>query len=176
MTGIGENTLAQPVKPPLRERRAYLAKLVKNRLTLTRACPSRRFTGMSRAIPGPLRAKGTSPLGTPGRRRLSLRLRSMAPLGRHHCASAHLSRCTPAGSANASRGMQDMYSVQRNILPGRSWDVRTAPKSPPQNRATGLPAVARTSDMKVSPGLFRHPHPREPAPTRPVWQGRFPLP
>ena len=35
MTGIGENTLAQPVKPPLRERRAYLAKLVKNRLTLT---------------------------------------------------------------------------------------------------------------------------------------------
>lgn len=36
MTGIGENTLAQPVKPPLRERRACLAKLVKNRLTLTR--------------------------------------------------------------------------------------------------------------------------------------------
>ncbi|MGN8751470.1 transposase, partial [Collinsella sp. HCP3S3_D1] len=30
-----ENTLAQPVKPPLRERRACLAKLVKNRLTLT---------------------------------------------------------------------------------------------------------------------------------------------
>ena len=37
MTGIGENTLAQPVKPPLRERRACLAKLVKNRLTLTPA-------------------------------------------------------------------------------------------------------------------------------------------
>ena len=36
MTGIGENTLAQPVKPPLRERCACLAKLVKNRLTLTR--------------------------------------------------------------------------------------------------------------------------------------------
>ena len=35
MTEIGENTLAQPVKPPLRERRACLAKLVKNRLTLT---------------------------------------------------------------------------------------------------------------------------------------------
>lgn len=42
---------------------------MKIRLTLTGACPSRRFTGMSRAIPGPLRAKGTSPLGTPGRRR-----------------------------------------------------------------------------------------------------------
>ena len=38
MTGIGENTLAQPVKPPLRERRACLAKLVKNRLTLTALC------------------------------------------------------------------------------------------------------------------------------------------
>lgn len=41
MTGIGENTLAQPVKPPLRERRACLAKLVKNRLTLTKACAAR---------------------------------------------------------------------------------------------------------------------------------------
>lgn len=40
MTGIGENTLAQPVKPPLRERRACLAKLVKNRLTLTGDLPS----------------------------------------------------------------------------------------------------------------------------------------
>ena len=176
MTGIGENTLAQPVKPPLRERRAYLAKLVKNRLTLTRACPSRRFTGMSRAIPGPLRAKGTSPLGTPGRRRLSLRLRSMAPKGRHHCTSAHLSRCTPAAWTSATRGMQDMYSVQRNILPGRSRDVRTAPKSLPQNRATALPAVARTPDMKVNPGLFRHPCPRGQAPRRPAWQGRYPLP
>ena len=28
-------------------------------------CPSWRFAGMSRAIPGPLRAKGTCPLGTP---------------------------------------------------------------------------------------------------------------
>ena len=31
--------------------------------------PVRRFAGMSRAIPGPLRAKGPSPLGTPGCRR-----------------------------------------------------------------------------------------------------------
>lgn len=36
MTGIGKKALAQPVKPPLRERCACLAKLVKNRLTLTR--------------------------------------------------------------------------------------------------------------------------------------------
>ena len=42
MTGIGENTLAQPVKPPLRERCACLAKLVKNRLTLTNSCPTER--------------------------------------------------------------------------------------------------------------------------------------
>lgn len=71
---------------------------------------------------------------------------------------------------------QDMYSVQRNILPGRSRDVRTTPKSLPQNRTTGLPAVARTPDMKVSTDLFRHPHPRGQAPRRPAWQGRSPLP
>lgn len=34
------------------------------------ACPSQRFPGTLRVVPGPLRAKGTSPLGTPsGRRR-----------------------------------------------------------------------------------------------------------
>ena len=33
------------------------------------ACPSWRFAGMPRAFPGPLRAKGTSPLGSPDRRR-----------------------------------------------------------------------------------------------------------
>ena len=57
MTGIGENTLAQPVKPPLRERCACLAKLVKNRLTLTsgrygeyyRACRARGM-GHGRAL------------------------------------------------------------------------------------------------------------------------------
>lgn len=70
---------------------------------------------------------------------------------------------------------QDMYSVQRNILPGRSRDVRTAPKSLPQNRATALPAVARTPDMEVSPGLFRHLCSRGQAPRRPAWRGRSPL-
>ena len=62
MTGIGENTLAQPVKPPLRERRACLAKLVKNRLTLTRAIRSRGAAGVrlvvSDAHPGLVRALG----------------------------------------------------------------------------------------------------------------------
>lgn len=33
------------------------------------ACPSRRFPGIPHAIPGPLRAKGTSPLETPDCRR-----------------------------------------------------------------------------------------------------------
>ena len=48
MTGIGENTLAQPVKPPLRERCACLAKLVKNRLTLTGGLtPSEHSSGES---------------------------------------------------------------------------------------------------------------------------------
>lgn len=62
VTGIGENTLAQPVKPPLRERRACLAKLVKNRLTLTRAIRSRGAAGVrlvvSDAHPGLVRALG----------------------------------------------------------------------------------------------------------------------
>lgn len=47
MTGIGENTLAQPVKPPLRERCACLAKLVKNRLTLTEFFHGRDWSGWS---------------------------------------------------------------------------------------------------------------------------------
>ena len=50
VTGIGENTLAQPVKPPLRERRACLAKLVKNRLTLTR--PPTRLDAVLRDMGG----------------------------------------------------------------------------------------------------------------------------
>ena len=50
MTGIGENTLAQPVKPPLRERCACLAKLVKNRLTLTARYPLATVAG--RALAG----------------------------------------------------------------------------------------------------------------------------
>ena len=33
-----------------------------------------------------------------------------------------------------------MYSVQRNILPGRSRDVRTAPKSLPQGPCNSLAA------------------------------------
>lgn len=68
MTGIGENTLAQPVKPPLRERRACLAKLVKNRLTLT--VDGDRSTGP------PLRAAICS--GDSPRRRQSLIASSLA--------------------------------------------------------------------------------------------------
>lgn len=49
VTGIGENTLAQPVKPPLRERRACLAKLVKNRLTLTARASAAASTSFLRA-------------------------------------------------------------------------------------------------------------------------------
>lgn len=62
MTGIGENTLAQPVKPPLRERRACLAKLVKNRLTLTLASRLPVLVIPPRRSVSPLeRSDGTSP-------------------------------------------------------------------------------------------------------------------
>ena len=51
MTGIGENTLAQPVKPPLRKRRACLAKLVKNRLTLTKGACERNHVEIRKLLP-----------------------------------------------------------------------------------------------------------------------------
>ena len=44
------------------------------------ACPPRRFAGMPRAIPGPLRAKGTSPLGTPDDRRQAVNGRPITRL------------------------------------------------------------------------------------------------
>lgn len=59
MTGIGENTLAQPVKPPLRERRACLAKLVKNRLTLTLKNPEDLTGRQASALEG-LRRTGSA--------------------------------------------------------------------------------------------------------------------
>lgn len=43
-------------------------------------------------------------------------------------------------------------------------------------RATALPRVARAPRYGVSARPFRRLCSREPAPTRPVWQGRFPLP
>lgn len=163
------------------------------------ACPSRRFTGMPRAIPGPLRAKGTSPLETPDCRRRavnggpitrlqlaidppchappalasapfdgspgspSLRLRSPAPL--------HSSRM---GLRYTGHARYVFRATEYLARPNR--DVRTAPKSLPQSRATALPAVALAPDMKVSPGPFRHPCLRGRAPRRPAWQGRYPLP
>lgn len=71
MTGIGENTLAQPVKPPLRERCACLAKLVKNRLTLTAIIARPRAFGESTIRrdmpPGPV--EGIDRMDSAGRRR-----------------------------------------------------------------------------------------------------------
>ena len=63
MTGIGEITLAQPVKPPLRERRACLAKLVKNRLTLTDADDAAISMQVSRAR-RKLSEAGADPIAT----------------------------------------------------------------------------------------------------------------
>ena len=98
------------------------------------------------------------------------------PMGRHHCASAHLPRCTPAAWASVARGMQDMYSVQRNILPGQTGMCEPLRSRSRRARATALPRVARAPRYGVSARPFRRPCSREPAPTRPAWQARPPLP
>ena len=72
MTGIGENTLAQPVKPPLRERRACLAKLVKNRLTLTHDHLAS-YCGIAPRV----RSSGTSVRSVRASRRGDARLKSL---------------------------------------------------------------------------------------------------
>ena len=76
MTGIGENTLAQPVKPPLRERRACLAKLVKNRLTLTRF-PDHDHLASYCGIAPRVRSSGTSVRSVRASRRGDARLKSL---------------------------------------------------------------------------------------------------
>lgn len=74
MTGIGEITLAQPVKPPLRERRACLAKLVKNRLTLT---PDHDHLASYCGIAPRVRSSGTSVRSVRASRRGDARLKSL---------------------------------------------------------------------------------------------------
>lgn len=81
MTGIGENTLAQPVKPPLRERCACLAKLVKNRLTLTSVdigrFPDHDHLASYCGIAPRVRSSGTSVRSVRASRRGDARLKSL---------------------------------------------------------------------------------------------------
>ena len=65
VTGIGEKTLAQPVKPPLRERRACLAKLVKNRLTLTPGKPEPADEPLQGGVRAAVAALGDEPVVNP---------------------------------------------------------------------------------------------------------------
>lgn len=134
------------------------------------ACPSWRFAGMPRAIPGPLRAKGTCPLGTPDRRRravsggqslgfnsrsprrvtprrLSLRLRSMAPHG-----SPSLRLRSPAPLHSSRTGLRYTWHARyvfraTEYLARPNRDVRTAPKSLPQGPCNGL--AARCTDPEI---------------------------
>lgn len=136
---------------------------MKIRLTLTGACPSRRFTGMSRAIPGPLRAKGTSPLGTPGRRRRAV---NGGTITRLQLAIAPPCHAPPALAPAPFDGSPGSPSLRlRSPVPLHSGrfglrfsgharyvfrateylarpnrDVRTAPKSLPQGPCNGLAA------------------------------------
>ena len=103
------------------------------------ACPSRRLPGTLRVVPGPLCAKGTSPLGTPGCRRRAVnggpitRLQlaiappchaptALAPApfdGSHGSPSLHLRSPVPLHSCyspHVSRDMQDVYLCVRGDL------------------------------------------------------------
>lgn len=117
---------------------------------------------MPRVIPEPLRAKGTSPLGTPGGRRRAVnggpitRLQlaiappchtppalAPAPLdGSHGSPSLRLrspARCTPAAWASATGHARYVFRATEYLArPNR--DVRTAPKSLPQGPCNGLAA------------------------------------
>lgn len=103
------------------------------------ACPSRRLPGTLRVVPGPLCAKGTSPLGTPGCRRRAVnggpitRLQlaiappchappALAPApfdDSHGSPSLHLRSPAPLHSCyspHVSRDMQDVYLCVRGDL------------------------------------------------------------
>lgn len=68
------------------------------------ACPSRRFPGMDRAIPGPLRAKGPRPLGTRMTGMTGMTARRTHAFGRHRVPPDRpFGRCVPAGMRGRPR-------------------------------------------------------------------------
>lgn len=68
------------------------------------ACPSRRFPGMDRAIPGPLRAKGPRPLGTRMTGMTGMTARRIHVFGRHLVPPDRpCGRCVPAGMRGRPR-------------------------------------------------------------------------
>ena len=68
------------------------------------ACPSRRFPGMDRAIPGPLSAKGPRPLGTRMTGMTGMTARRTHAFGRHRVPPDRpFGRCVPAGMRGRPR-------------------------------------------------------------------------
>ena len=68
------------------------------------ACPSRRFPGMGRAIPGPLRAKGPRPLGTRMTGMTGMTAWRIHAFGRHLVPPDRpFGRCVPAGMRGRPR-------------------------------------------------------------------------
>lgn len=66
--------------------------------------PVRRFTGMSRTIPGPLRAKGMNPLGTRMTGMTGMTARRTHAFGRHRVPPDRpFGRCVPAGMRGRPR-------------------------------------------------------------------------
>ena len=129
MTGIGEITLAQPVKPPLRERRACLAKLVKNRLTLTAAAFAAEVGDFSRFRSG---RQVTAYFG-------------LAPKQRSSADSVRLGGISGAGNA----------LVRRLAVEG-SWCYAQAGHQPKlMPKGSGVPLEVRMHGRKGSERLLR---------------------
>ena len=153
MTGIGENTLAQPVKPPLRERRACLAKLVKNRLTLTAvaAGPLSAEVEALQSIKGcgfALAAAFASEVGDFSRFRSGRQVTSyfgLAPKQRSSADSVRLGGISGAGNA----------LVRRLAVEG-SWSYVQASHQPKlMPKGSGVPLEVRMHGRKGSERLLR---------------------
>ena len=94
------------------------------------ACPSRRFPGMDRAIPGPLRAKGPRPLGTRMTGMTGMTARRIHVFGRHLVPPDRpCGRCVPAGMRGRPRRVPRRSRCgSLATLPGVAF--RTPPLTP----------------------------------------------
>lgn len=156
--------------------------------------------GMPRTIPAPLRAKGTSPLWNPGlppadrerRGNHSASTRDRPAVSRSAGSRSDSVRWLPRVAITAPP-LTCPVALQPHGLPlhgtckicipcnGISCPAKAGMCEPLRSRsrrahATALPHVALAPRYGVSARPFRRLYSHEPAPTRPAWQARSPLP